>query len=105
AEADIRERRAEVARLEQRISQREESLERRMRELEQSEQRLTRREEELEELRLTTESERGLVGRELERVAGLSQLEARAELLAEVESELDTEVAERIRDADRRVRE
>jgi ribonuclease Y len=105
AEADVRERRAEVARLEQRTSQREEALERRLRELEQSEQRLTRREEELEEVRQTTESERGLVGRELERVAGLSQQEARAELLAVVESELDAEVAERIREADQRVRE
>ena len=105
AEAEVRERRAEVARAEQRTSQREESLERRLRELEQSEQRLTRREEELEELRQTTESERGLVGRELERVAGLSQLEARAELLAEVEAELDGEVAARIRAAEQRVRE
>jgi ribonuclease Y len=105
AEADVRERRAEVARLEQRNSQREEALERRIRELEQSEQRLTRREEELEEVRQTTESERSLIGRELERVAGLSQQEARAELLSEVESELDAEVAERIRSADARVRE
>ncbi len=105
AEAEVRERRAEVARAEQRVSQREEGLERRMRELEQSEQRLGRREEELEELRQTAESERELVGRELERVAGLSQLEARAELLGEVEAELDAEVAERIRAADARVRE
>ena len=105
AEAEVRERRAEVARLEQRNSQREEAHERRLRELEQSEQRLARREEELEEVRQTTESERGLVARELERVAGLSQQEARAELLAEVEAELDAEVAERIRAADQRVRE
>lgn len=105
AEAEVRERRAEVARVEQRNSQREEAHERRLRELEQSEQRLTRREEELEEVRQTTESERALVGRELERVAGLSQTEARAELIAGVEAELDAEVAERIRDADARVRE
>jgi ribonuclease Y len=105
AEAEVRERRAEVARVEQRNSQREEAHERRLRELEQSEQRLTRREEELEELRQTTESERGLVTRELERVAALSQPEARAELLAGVEAELDSEVAERIRAADQRVRE
>jgi ribonuclease Y len=105
AEAEVRERRAEVARLEQRNSQREEAHERRLRELEQSEQRLTRREEELEELRQTTESERALVSRELERVAALTQLEARAELLASVEAELDGEVAERIRAADQQVRE
>ncbi|MDQ2960913.1 MAG: ribonuclease Y [Candidatus Dormibacteraeota bacterium] len=104
AETEGRDRRAEVARLEQRVSQREEGLERRLRELEQSEQRLTRREEELEEVRVTTESERSLVGRELERVAGLTQQDARAELLASVEQELDSEVAERIRAADARVR-
>src|SRR5450631_4430050 len=96
AEADVRERRAEVARLELRTSQHEEALDRRVREVEQSEQRLTRREEELEELRQTTESERELIGRELERVAGLSQQEARAELLTEVEAEVDGEIAERI---------
>jgi ribonuclease Y len=105
AEVEGRDRRAELARLEQRVSQREEALERRLRELEQSEQRLTRREEELEEVRVTTESERSLVGRELERVAGLTQQDARAELLASVEEELDGEVAERIRAADARVRE
>ncbi|MGH7723371.1 MAG: ribonuclease Y [Candidatus Dormibacteria bacterium] len=105
AEAEVRERRAEVARLEQRSSQREEGLERRLRDLEQSEQRLNRREEELEELRQTTESERDLVGRELERVAGLSEQEARHQLLAAIEAELDSEVAERIRAADGRVRE
>lgn len=105
AEAEVRDRRAEVARAEQRQSQREENLERRLRELEQSELRLTRREEELEEVRQTTESERALVGAELARVAGLSQAEARAELIGEVEKELDAEVADRIREADRRVRE
>ncbi|MHB8718189.1 MAG: ribonuclease Y [Candidatus Dormibacteria bacterium] len=104
AEAEGRERRAEVARLEQRQSQREEQLERRLRELEQNEQRLTRREEELEELRQTAESERELVGRELERVASLTEAEARAELLASVEADLDHEIAERIRAADERVR-
>ena len=105
AEAEVRERRAEVARAEQRNSQREEAHERRLRELEQSEQRLTRREEELEEIRQTTESERALVSRELERVAALTQQEARAELLAAVEAELDGEVAARIRAADQQVRE
>jgi len=104
-EADVRERRAEVARLEQRLAQREEGLEKRNRDIEQGEQRLTRREEELEESRLHIEEERSGVARELERVAGMSRDEARAELLRDVEGELDHEVAERIRAAERRVRE
>ena len=104
-EADVRERRAEVARLEQRLAQREEGLEKRNRDVEQGEQRLTRREEELEQSRLHIEEERSGVARELERVAGMSRDEARAELLRDVEGELDHEVAERIRAAERRVRE
>jgi ribonuclease Y len=103
-ESEIRERRAEVARLEQRTSQREESIERRMRELESNEQRLGRRETELEALRQSIEDERASIERELERVAALSQ-EARAELLRTVEAELTSEIAERIRAAEARVRE
>ena len=103
AEAEVRERRAEVARQEQRLAQREESLEKRSRDVEQGEQRLTRREEELEQTRLQIEQDRSGVARELERVAGMSQEEARAVLLHEVEAELDHEVAERIRASEQRV--
>jgi ribonuclease Y len=105
AEAEVRERRAEVARMEQRLAQREESLEKRSRDVEQGEQRLGRREEELELTRQQAEDDRAGIARELERVAGLSQEQARAELLREVEGELDHEVAERIRAAEQRVRE
>ena len=105
AEAEVRERRAEVARLEQRLAQHEEGLEKRNRDVEQGEQRLTRREEELEQTRQQLEEERTGVAKELERVAGMSQEEARTELLRDVEGELDHEVAERIRAAEHRVRE
>lgn len=104
-ESEIRDRRSEMARLEQRTAQREESLERRMRELESSEQRLGRRETELEASRLTIETERDSITQELQRVAALSQEEARAEVLASVEGELTPEIAARIRDAELRVRD
>jgi ribonuclease Y len=104
-EAEIRERRSEVARLEQRTSQREEGIERRLRELESNEQRLTRREGELESLRTGVEAERAAIASELQRVASLSQEEARKELLQAVEGELTPEIAERIRAADAAVRE
>ncbi len=105
AESELRARRAEVARLEQRASQREESLERRFRELEQNEQRLGRRDTELETLRQSIEEERASVGKELERVASMTQVEARSELLQSVEGELTPEIAERIRAAEAQVRE
>jgi ribonuclease Y len=104
-ESEVRERRAEMARLEQRTSQREEGIERRMRELDSNEQRLGRRETELEALRGSVEEERTAISVELERVAALSQEEARQELLRSVEGELTPEIAERIRAADAQVRE
>jgi ribonucrease Y len=103
-EAEVRERRGEVARLEQRISQREEALERRMRELESNEQRLGRRETELEAQRVAVEEDRAAIEQELSRIAGLSEQEARAELLHSVEAELTPEIAERIRTAEAAVR-
>ena len=105
AEREVRDLRAEVARKEQANSQAEANLERRIREVEQGEQRLVRRDEELEQLRLSIEEERAGIARELERVAAMSQEEARAELLREIEAELDADVAERIREANERVRE
>jgi ribonuclease Y len=107
AEADneVREQRAAVARAEQRNAQREDSLERRRREIDTGEQKLQRRELELTELQAGIESERATIQTELERVASLSQDQARAELLGKVEVELAGDIAQRIRDADVRVRE
>ncbi|MGH7687921.1 MAG: ribonuclease Y [Candidatus Dormibacteria bacterium] len=104
-ESEIRDRRSEMARLEQRTAQREESLERRMRELDSNEQRLGRRETELEATRVAIETERESIVTELHRVASMSQEEARAEILHGVEGELVPEIADRIHAADVRVRE
>jgi ribonucrease Y len=104
-EAEIRERRAEMSKLEQRATQREQQLERRMAELDQRDERLDQRDQELDELRAGIDEERATIGRELERVASLSQQDARNEILQRVEGELSAEVAERIRAADQRVRE
>jgi ribonuclease Y len=104
-EADVRERRAEMSRLEQRAAQREQQLERRLAELDQREQRLGEREQELEVVRGGIDEERAGIAREMERVASLSQQDARNEILQRVEGELTAEVAERIRAADQRVRE
>ncbi len=94
-----------MVRAEQRADQREEILERRRREIDTGEQKLGRREAELTEQREQLTSERARVDTELERIANLSQDAARAELLAEVDGEISAEIAERIRDADKRVRE
>ncbi|MGI8848365.1 MAG: ribonuclease Y [Candidatus Dormibacteria bacterium] len=100
AETEARDRRTEMVRLEKVLAQRDESLDRRIRDVEQGEQRLERREEEFEELRVAIETERSQLATELERVAGLSQEEAREEVLADVEGGLSHEIAERIRAAE-----
>ncbi|HXA27436.1 MAG TPA: ribonuclease Y [Candidatus Angelobacter sp.] len=104
-EQEIRERRGEMSRLEQRATQREQQLERRLAELDQRDERLDQREQELGQLSSGIDEERAGIAREMERVASLSQQEARTEILQRVEAELDHDVAERIRAADARVRE
>ncbi|MFN2592056.1 MAG: ribonuclease Y [Candidatus Dormibacteria bacterium] len=104
-EAEIRERRSEMVRQEQRVAQREESLERRRRDVDSGEQKLQRRESELQAVVDTVESERAAVTGELQRIAALSQEDARSELLGQVEAELQSDIAERIRAAEVRVRE
>jgi ribonuclease Y len=104
-ESESRERRAELARLEQRGAQREETLERRSQEMDSREERLGRREQEIEEQHGSLEAERASIAAELERVASLTQGEARAEIITRVEGELTPEIAARIRAASERVRE
>lgn len=93
---ELRERRAEVARQEQRAAHREEVLEKKRRELEALEQKVEAEAARVKENQSALEVARAQMDHELERVAGLSLEEARAELLAQVELELDAEVAERI---------
>ena len=111
ADEELREERREAARVERRLEQREESLERRAEGLERGEQSvrdraegLDRREKELEagHDRLQAEQERvreqeSVFRTELERIAGLSAEEARDLLLDSLDTELRDESARRVR--------
>jgi ribonuclease Y len=104
-EKEIRERRSEANRLEERLVQREESLEKKSDAFERRDERLKEREGELEELRERTESV--LSGRraELERVSSLTGAEAREQLLREVEVEIRDEASRRVREMEREAQE
>jgi ribonuclease Y len=113
AERDIKERRAEIVRLERRILQKDETLDKKLEQLERRDENLGRKEAELNRLK---ERAAELVEKqqtELERVAALSQEEARAVLLANIEQEIRHEASLLIREieaeareeADRRARE
>ena len=100
AEDELRARRSELARLEERLRAREQSLEIRAQELEDRERSLEdrRRNVELGAERLK-ESKRDHI-RELERIAGLSAGQARQLLLRELEEELRHDSARLVRQVD-----
>jgi ribonuclease Y len=113
AEAEITERRAELTRQERRLAQREETLDRKSDAFERRERNLAEREAELEHVRAQVEALRQERVREIERVAELTQAQAREILMAEIEREAREDANRRIRAieaetkeiADRRARE
>jgi ribonucrease Y len=104
-ESDLKERRAEVVRLEEQLLTKEEALESRLNGLTERERRLSAREEEIEQVR-----DRHV--RELERVSGMSASQAKQILLKELTDQVRHDGARMVRqveeevkrDADRRVR-
>ena len=96
-EAEAKERRSELSRAERRLEQREEALERRSENLERSEQSVRARAENLERTEAEVEQIRAEARTELERIAGLTVEEARAELLEHLDRELREESNRRVR--------
>lgn len=96
-ETELRERRSEATRLEQRLAQKEENLERRADALQSREESASARLQEIDRLR--TEAEEALERQlaELQRIAGLTGDEAREQLLAAVDSEIRDEASRRVR--------
>src|SRR5687767_11330312 len=84
-EVELRERRAEIVRPEERILQREESLETRLADLGRREQSLIDRERNAERLKEELREARHEHLREIERLAGLTQAQAKQILLRELE--------------------
>ena len=96
ADFDIKERRKEVSRLERRIAQKEETLDAKLEGFEKKEARLAEKTAEAEkvkeEIRKTLEGQIAM----LEKIAGLSKEDAKAELVARLDSEMEHETAMKI---------
>ncbi|MGQ0548270.1 MAG: ribonuclease Y [Armatimonadota bacterium] len=113
AEREIRDQRAEIQRLERRLVQREENLERKTEALEQRDRNQTEEQQRVVVLREEAERLKREQQTELERIAGQSTEEARAQLLAAVETTTRGEVTQLVRrieaearsEGDRRARE
>jgi ribonuclease Y len=104
-EAEIKERRAEVLKLEQRVAQREENLDRKLETLEHRDQSLDEKEKELGRTRSELDELRRKQLEEIERISGLTSQEARDILLGEVEKEAREDANRRVRAVEAEVRE
>ena len=96
ADFDIKERRKEVSRLERRIAQKEETLDAKLEGFEKKEARLAEKTAEAEKVK--EEIQKTLEGQiaMLEKIAGLSKEDAKAELVARLDSEMEHETALKI---------
>src|SRR5512139_1973701 len=102
-EAELKERRAEAARTEQRLDQKEENLDRKVESLERREQSLRDRETSIEQLRSEADELRQRQATELERVSNLTTDEAREQLLSAIEGEIREEASRRVREIEKEV--
>jgi len=93
AEADGRERRFELQRLERRFNQKEEKLERKMEGLDRREHGLANREKEIEAVKTQLEEIRAKQLQKLELISGISSEEAKQELLHAIEEEISEDAS------------
>jgi ribonuclease Y len=105
AEQELKSRRDEVLRLEQRVANREENLDRKLDQLERRDAALAEREQQLEATRTELEELRKAKLAEIERVSGMTTQEARAILLKDLEDEVREEANRRVRVMEAEVKE
>lgn len=98
AEAEIRARRTELARVEERLDNRDNALGRRESELEKQRARLASRDEHLEQRQKELEERESEHVQALEEVSGLSRAEAEKRLFEDLEAELEDQLGRRVRD-------
>ncbi|HEY0755027.1 MAG TPA: ribonuclease Y [Ktedonobacteraceae bacterium] len=104
-ERENAERRSEILRQERRLQQKEETLERKIEALEQRERKFSQRERQIDQIREEAETIKRLQQVELERVAQMSEEEAKEVLLSRIESQVRQEAGRRARMIEEAARE
>ncbi len=104
-ERENAERRAELQRQERRLQQKEETLERKIEALEQREHKLGARERALEQTRQELEVIKRQQLDEIERIAQLTEEQAKELLLARIENQVRSEATQRVRAIEEQARE
>ncbi len=105
ADKEIRERRSEVQKQESRLNQREEYLDKKADSLEAKSENLSAKLKEADEKLLEIDGIKKSQFDMLERISGLSQEEARAQLLSDLEAELDREKSVKILECEQMIRD
>jgi len=98
ADAEYRERRSEVQRQENRLSQKSESLDRKLEAVEQRERGLAGKEKEIESTRSQLGELKSRQLQQLELISGMSSNEAKNQLIEAVEVEIKQETSRRLRE-------
>ena len=105
ADFDIKERRKEVSRLERRIAQKEESLDAKLEGVEKKEAAIAEKRAEIESLKEKTDAALQAQIATLERIAGLTCEEAKADLVARLDTEMQHETAKKLAEYEEKFRE
>jgi len=105
AEKEVRERRSEVQRLERRTIQKEESLDKKMEQLEKKEETLNKKISDLSVKELQTEELLASRRSELERIAGLTQEDAKKVLMDEVRGEVQRDLTMMVKEMESKAKE
>ena len=105
ADFDVKERRKEVSRLERRVQQKEETLDAKLDAIEKKETLLQEKHAEVASVKEKVEATLSAQVAVLEKMAGLSKEDAKAELVAKLDSEMQHETALKIAEYEERFRE
>ncbi|MGN0764061.1 MAG: ribonuclease Y [Aristaeellaceae bacterium] len=104
-ERELRERRNEVQRTERRLLQREETLDKKADNMEAREDSLNKKQAEIQKLQEETEAMHGRQVQELERIAGMTQDEAKQVIVERVQKDAFHDAAAMVRDIEARAKE
>lgn len=102
---ETKEKRAELQRAEQRLTQKEDSLDRKIEALDEQKAKIESKESELDELQHKLDSQHELMVQELERVAQLTRDEAKKALTEEILDETRHEVAKEVRSLEQQAKD
>ena len=105
ADFDVKERRKEVSRLERRVQQKEETLDAKLDALEKKDAALQEKHAAADNLKVQVQSTLDAQIKNLERIAGLTKEDAKAELVAKLDSEMQHETAMKIAEYEEKFRD